>query len=199
MPAKRELIIVFNYNLILSSRRIALSLARAVCPKVTLFPLELTIRVRFLNVRLLLFRTCVQLCMSAIDCAEEIAMASTRTGGFSPTVFRNKFHAGMTVRSYRDKEVIFSQGDVADAIFYIHTGTVTLTAVSTRRKKAVIAFLYRGSFFGEGCLGGQSLRICTARSIGQSNITRLQKGARLARSSETRSLQRCLLHICFPG
>jgi CRP/FNR family cyclic AMP-dependent transcriptional regulator len=47
--------------------------------------------------------------------------------------------------------------------------------VSTRRKKAIIAFLQRGSFFGEGCLGGQSLRICTARSIGPSNITRLQK------------------------
>jgi CRP-like cAMP-binding protein len=46
---------------------------------------------------------------------------------------------------------------------------------ATRRKKAIIAVLLRGSFFGEGCLGGQSLRICTARSIGQSNITRLRK------------------------
>src|SRR6202162_3189112 len=81
----------------------------------------------------------------------------------------------MTARNYRDKEVVFSQGDTADAVFYIQSGTVKLTAVSTRRKKAVIAFLQRGSFFGEGCLGGQSLRICTARSIGQSNITRLRK------------------------
>src|ERR1700693_5674109 len=102
-------------------------------------------------------------------------MASKPTVGFSPTVFRKKFRAGMTVGDYRDKEVVFSQGDVADAVFYIQTGTVTLTAISTRRKKAVIAFLHRGSFFGEGCLGAQSLRICTARSIGQSNITRLQK------------------------
>jgi CRP-like cAMP-binding protein len=52
---------------------------------------------------------------------------------------------------------------------------VKLTAVSTRRKKAIIAFLQRGSFFGEGSLGGQSLRIYTARSIGQSSITRLRK------------------------
>jgi CRP-like cAMP-binding protein len=81
----------------------------------------------------------------------------------------------MTVRNYRDKEVVFSQGDTADAVFYIQSGTVKLTVVSTRRKKAVIAFLQRGSFFGEGCLAGQSLRICTARSIGQSNITRLRK------------------------
>ena len=95
--------------------------------------------------------------------------------GFSPTVLRKKFRAGMTVRNYRDKEVVFSQGDVADAVFYIQTGTMTLTAVSTRRKKAVIAFLHRGSFFGEGSLGGQSPRVSTARSIGQSNITRLRK------------------------
>ena len=102
-------------------------------------------------------------------------MANKRTLGFRPTVLRKKFRAGMTVRNYRDKEVVFSQGDTADAVFYIQSGTVKLTAVSTRRKKAIIAFLQRGSFFGEGCLGGQSLRICTARSIGQSNITRLQK------------------------
>src|SRR2546422_9265460 len=102
-------------------------------------------------------------------------MASKRTLGFSPAVLRKKFRAGMTVRNYRDKEVVFSQGDTADAVFYIQSGTVKLTAVSTRRKKAIIAFLQRGSFFGEGCLGGQSLRICTARSIGQSNISRLRK------------------------
>jgi len=102
-------------------------------------------------------------------------MATKRTLRFSPAAFRKKFHAGMTVRDYQDKEVIFSQGDLADAVFYIQSGTVKLTAVSSRRKKAIIAFLQRGSFFGEGCLGGQSLRICTARSIGPSNIIRLQK------------------------
>lgn len=102
-------------------------------------------------------------------------MASRRTLGFSARVLRKKFGAGMTVRNYRDKEVVFSQGDTADAVFYIQSGTVKLTVISTRRKKAIIAFLQRGSFFGEGCLAGQSLRICTARSIGQSNITRLQK------------------------
>ena len=102
-------------------------------------------------------------------------MASKRALGFSPTVLRKKFGAGMTVRNYRDKEVVFSQGDTADAVFYIQSGTVKLTVVSTGRKKAIIAFLQRGSFFGEGCLAGQSLRISTARSIGQSNITRLRK------------------------
>jgi CRP/FNR family cyclic AMP-dependent transcriptional regulator len=104
-------------------------------------------------------------------------MANERSLGFSPADLRKKFRAGMTVRHYRDKEAVFSQGDTADAIFYIQSGTVKLTAVSTRRKKAILAFLQRGSFFGEGCLAGQSLRICTARSIGESNIIRLQKAS----------------------
>src|SRR6202521_3914725 len=101
-------------------------------------------------------------------------MASTRSLDVSRTVLRKKFHAGMTFRNYRDKEVVFSQGDPADSIFYIESGTVKLTVVTTR-KKAIIAILQRGSFFGEGCLAGQSLRISTARSIGQSNVIRLQK------------------------
>ncbi|MGA8222150.1 MAG: Crp/Fnr family transcriptional regulator [Candidatus Acidiferrales bacterium] len=84
------------------------------------------------------------------------------------------FRTGMTFRNYRDKEIVFSQGDPADSIFYIESGTVKLTTVTTR-KRAIIAILRRGSFFGEGCLAGQSLRICTARSIGQSDVIRLQK------------------------
>jgi CRP-like cAMP-binding protein len=102
-------------------------------------------------------------------------MTSERTVRLSLKILRKKFRAGMTVRKYRDKEVVFSQGDRADAVYYIQDGTVKLTAVSSRRKKAIIAFLQRGSFFGEGCLGGQYLRICTARSIGQSTVARLSK------------------------
>ncbi len=102
-------------------------------------------------------------------------MANKHTLGFSAADFRKKFRAGMTVRTYRDNEVIFSQGDTADAVFYIQSGTVKLTVAATRQKKAIVAVLLRGSFFGEGCLGGQSLRIYTARSIGPSNITRLRK------------------------
>lgn len=110
------------------------------------------------------------------DCPSLTRMAHKKTLGFSQAVLRKKFQNGMTVRNFRDKEVVFSQGDRADAIFYVHSGTVKLTAISTRRKKAIIAFLQQGSFFGEGCLAGQSLRMCTARSIGPSNITRLRKG-----------------------
>jgi CRP/FNR family cyclic AMP-dependent transcriptional regulator len=103
-------------------------------------------------------------------------MASRRSLGHA--FLRKKFHKRMTFRNYRDREVVFSQGDPADSVFYIENGTVKLTAV-TARKKAIIAILQRGSFFGEGCLAGQSLRICTARSIGPSDVIRLQKASTL--------------------
>jgi CRP/FNR family cyclic AMP-dependent transcriptional regulator len=101
-------------------------------------------------------------------------MASESSLGLNHAVLRKKFRGGMTFRNYRDKEIVFSQGDPADSVFYIESGTVKLTAVTTR-KKAIIGILQRGSFFGEGSLAGQSLRVCTARSIGQSNVIRLQK------------------------
>src|ERR1700722_17548618 len=101
-------------------------------------------------------------------------MASKQRLGVPHAALRRKFHAGMTFRNYRDKEIIFSQGDSADSVFYVESGTVKLTVVTTR-KKAIIAILQRGSFFGEGCLAGQSLRNCTARAIGPSNIIRLQR------------------------
>src|ERR1035438_8470862 len=108
-------------------------------------------------------------------------MASERILSLTGAVLRKKLRAGMSVRNYKDKEVVFSQGDKADAIFYIESGTVKLTVVSARHKKAVIAFLRRGSFFGEGCLGGQSLRICTAKAVGESNIARLRRGSTVRR------------------
>jgi CRP/FNR family cyclic AMP-dependent transcriptional regulator len=101
-------------------------------------------------------------------------MASKHSLGVSRTLLHRKFRDGMTFKNYRDNEIVFSQGDSADSVFYIDSGTVKLTVVTTH-KKAIIAVLQRGSFFGEGCLVGQTLRICTARSIGASGIVRLQK------------------------
>jgi CRP-like cAMP-binding protein len=94
-------------------------------------------------------------------------MANKPALSFSP--------AGMTVRNYRDNEIIFSQGSPADALFYVKSGTVKLTVAATRRKKATIALLLPGSFFGEGCLAAQPLRMYTARSIGHSSITHMRK------------------------
>jgi CRP/FNR family transcriptional regulator, cyclic AMP receptor protein len=92
---------------------------------------------------------------------------------FDPKVFLTKIESGKTTREYRSRQVIFSQGEAADAVFYLQSGKVKLTVVSTRGKEAVIGVLERGSFFGEGCLAAQPLRMSTASAIQPSSITRV--------------------------
>jgi CRP-like cAMP-binding protein len=71
--------------------------------------------------------------------------------------------------------VLFSQGDPADAIFYVQKGRVKLTVISKHGKEAVIAILGTGDFFGEGCLAGQPLRMSTATALAECSILRLEK------------------------
>jgi CRP-like cAMP-binding protein len=85
-----------------------------------------------------------------------------------------------TTQHYRNSETVFAQGDKADALYYIRHGNVKLTVSSPTGKKAVIAFLRRGDFFGEGCMGKESLRTCTAVAIETSTISRVKR-ASLAR------------------
>jgi CRP-like cAMP-binding protein len=92
---------------------------------------------------------------------------------FDPNTFLTKIETGKTTRDYRNKQTVFSQGDPADAVFYVQSGKVKLTVVSTRGKEAVIGVLERESFFGEGCLTGQPLRMSTASAIQPSSIVRV--------------------------
>jgi len=92
---------------------------------------------------------------------------------FDPDAFLTGIEDGRTTREYRNKQVVFSQGDAADAVFYIQGGKVQLTVVSPRGKEAVIGVLEQGSFFGEGCLAAQPLRTSTASAAQLSSITRV--------------------------
>jgi CRP-like cAMP-binding protein len=83
--------------------------------------------------------------------------------------------AGKAPREYQADDSIFAQGDPADAVFYIQTGKVKLTVVSTSGKEAVIAYLPEKSFFGEGSLAGQPLRISTASALQPCTIVRIEK------------------------
>jgi CRP/FNR family transcriptional regulator, cyclic AMP receptor protein len=94
---------------------------------------------------------------------------------FDPKQFLTKIEDGKTTREYRNKQVVFSQGDAADAVFYIQSGKVKLTVVSTRGKEAVIGVLDKESFFGEGCLAGQALRMATASAIQPCSILRVDR------------------------
>jgi CRP-like cAMP-binding protein len=94
---------------------------------------------------------------------------------FDPNAFLTRIEEGKRTLQYRSKQVVFSQGDAADAVFFIESGKIKLTVVSTRGKEAVIGVLERGSFFGEGCLAGQPLRMSTASAIQPSSVIRVAR------------------------
>jgi CRP/FNR family transcriptional regulator, cyclic AMP receptor protein len=82
-----------------------------------------------------------------------------------------------STQDYRSGQAIFSQGDKADAIFYIQSGNVKLTVLSTGGKRAVVSILRQGDLFGEGCLARQSLRMSTATAIQLCTISRVKRAA----------------------
>jgi len=96
---------------------------------------------------------------------------------FDPKSFLAKVGEGKTIAEYSKSQMVFSQGDPANAVFYIQKGKVKLTVVSNAGKEAVIALLGAGDFLGEGCLAGQPLRMATATAISSSSIVRLEKEA----------------------
>jgi CRP/FNR family transcriptional regulator, cyclic AMP receptor protein len=99
---------------------------------------------------------------------------------FDPKKFLAKVGDGKAISKYRKDQIIFSQGEVADAVFYIQQGKVKLTVVSEQGKEAVVAILGPGHFFGEGCLNGHPLRIATTRALEDCVITRLEKATMIA-------------------
>jgi CRP/FNR family cyclic AMP-dependent transcriptional regulator len=103
-----------------------------------------------------------------------------RKAEFDPQKFLAKAGEGKSISKYRKHQVVFSQGEAADAVFYIQQGKVKLTVVSEQGKEAVIAILGPGHFFGEGCLNGHPLRIATTRAIDECVITRLEKATMMA-------------------
>jgi CRP/FNR family transcriptional regulator, cyclic AMP receptor protein len=106
---------------------------------------------------------------------EEICNPAEQAAAFDPHYLLTKIDTGKSIREYREAEHIFSQGDVGDAVFYIQSGRVQLTVVSVQGKEAVVAILQQGSFFGEGCLAGQPLRMSTASTVQRSTIMRVDK------------------------
>ena len=104
-------------------------------------------------------------------------MARKRTPAFNPQTFLSKVGNGKTSLMSPKKQALYSQGDAADAVFYIQAGKIKLTVVSRQGKEAVIAILEQGSFFGESCLAGQTVRAATATALEDSSIVRIDKDA----------------------
>ena len=103
--------------------------------------------------------------------------AAAVSPAFNPKSFLAKIGNGRTIGKYRKGQVVFSQGDNADAVFYLQKGRVKVTVVSERGKEAIVAFLGTNEFFGEGGLAGQKLRMTTVATLTESVIVRLDKAA----------------------
>lgn len=84
---------------------------------------------------------------------------------------------GRTLVTYPRKHTLFSQGERADAVYYIREGKVKLTVVSPQGKEAVVAILDRGAFVGESCLAGQQVQSATATTLEDSSLVRIDKDA----------------------
>jgi CRP/FNR family transcriptional regulator, cyclic AMP receptor protein len=98
---------------------------------------------------------------------------------FDPDAFLARVGEGRAIREYRKNEVVFAQGDKAEAVFYLQKGKVKLTVLSHHGKEAVVALLGEGEFFGEGCLVAQPLRMATATALIPCTVLRLEKAAML--------------------
>jgi CRP/FNR family cyclic AMP-dependent transcriptional regulator len=96
---------------------------------------------------------------------------------FDPRKFLATIGVGRKVVSFRKKQTIFTQGDAADAIFYIQEGKVSLTVVSQIGKEATLGILSAGEFFGEGSLAGQALRMGSATAMTDCELLQIDKKA----------------------
>jgi CRP/FNR family cyclic AMP-dependent transcriptional regulator len=103
--------------------------------------------------------------------------AETRATSFSPKTFLAKVGHGKTMLQASKAQLIFSQGDAADAVFYVRAGRVKLSVLSEQGKEAVVGILSPGNFFGEGCLVGQLTCKASATALDASTIVRIEKAA----------------------
>lgn len=96
---------------------------------------------------------------------------------FDSRTFLTSVGAGRTSTTIQPKEMVYRQGDPADAVYYIEAGKIQLTVLSEQGKEGVIAMLEPGEFFGEGCIAGQPFRMASASATAKSTVARIEKAA----------------------
>src|ERR1700747_1245962 len=108
-----------------------------------------------------------------------VAMAK-KSREFDPEALLATIGEGRKAMLFPKKHTIFAQGDPAEAVFYLQTGKVRLTVVSKTGKEATIGILSDGSFFGEGSLAGQVLRMGSATAMTDCAALRIDRKALVA-------------------
>ena len=104
-----------------------------------------------------------------------LVATSKKLSNFDPKTFLSTINSGRKIEDFVKRQTIFAQGDSSDAVFYIKEGKVRLTVVSQIGKEATIGILNKGDFFGEGCLIGQPLRLCSATAMTDCSAMKIDK------------------------
>jgi len=105
------------------------------------------------------------------------SVPSKKISKFDPKTFLSTINGGRRIAAFPKKQMVFAQGDRSDAVFYIQKGKVKLTVLSKSGKEATIGILNEGDFFGEGCLTGQPIRLCSATAVTECSVMRIDKSA----------------------
>ena len=101
-------------------------------------------------------------------------------GVFDPRAFLGRADVGISITRFGKNQKIFSQGDIADSVFFIQKGRVKITVLSDHGKEAVVGIFVEGQFFGEGCLEGTELRTATSQAMEDCVTTSITKSAMFA-------------------
>jgi CRP-like cAMP-binding protein len=115
--------------------------------------------------------------LTALEPTEGRVMANKFQPSFNTESFLAKIGEGRSNGKYRKDQIVFSQGDPSDSVFYVQSGKAKKTVVSEDGKEAVVAILGTGSFFGEGCLTTELLRLATVSAMTECVIVRITKAA----------------------
>jgi CRP-like cAMP-binding protein len=105
------------------------------------------------------------------------AISVKRKPAFSPKTFLAEIGEGRTIGKYAKNQIVFSQGEPADEVFYIQKGKVKVSVLSEDGKEAILGILGAHEFFGEKCLAKQPRRLTTVTTLTESIIVRVEKAA----------------------
>jgi CRP-like cAMP-binding protein len=107
--------------------------------------------------------------------SDEVDDVQEKAPVLNPCIWFTKLFSAKARHRYLPDEPVFSQGEPADAVFYVQRGKVCLTVESADGEQVVISVLGEGSFLGECCLAGQAVRSVTASTLLRSTVVRIEK------------------------
>jgi CRP/FNR family transcriptional regulator, cyclic AMP receptor protein len=109
--------------------------------------------------------------------SEQVVFGRVEMRDFNVNDFLATLGEGRIITTFTKKEIIYAQGTLCDAVFYLIQGKVILNVLSTLGKEATIAILGEGAFFEEGCIAGQSLRMASATALTDCKVMRIENRA----------------------